>query len=244
MVPTRLLQRVELFADLAEEELGEIAAVCRQEACEPGTLLFREGETAQDLFIVVDGQVALEMGVELWPGAPLQQMRVEVATRGEVIGWSALISPHILTRSARCIMQTKLIAVPGEELRRLLDRHPQVGYKVLDRIAHLVGSRLRDTRNKLTEFLRKEELARGYTPEEATLIRRVQYLINFRWIAAVGIVAVAIFANMALGIKFPLISTLLIALGVALYNYGFLFYSKRVIGRAGASLIPRTRRFI
>ncbi|MFQ6034153.1 MAG: sensor histidine kinase, partial [Candidatus Bipolaricaulia bacterium] len=114
----------------------------------------------------------------------------------------------------------------------------------LARIAHLVGSRLRDTRNKLTEFLRKEELARGYTPEEATLIRRVQYLINFRWIAAVGIVAVAIFANMALGIKFPLISTLLIALGVALYNYGFLFYSKRVIGRAGASLIPRTRRFI
>ncbi|NIT78050.1 MAG: cyclic nucleotide-binding domain-containing protein, partial [Thermoplasmata archaeon] len=244
MVPSQLLQKFELFQGLTEEGLEEVAAICREENHEAGTILFREGDTARDLFVVVEGEVALEMGVELWTGAMPQPMRMEVATGGEVIGWSALVGPHILTRTARCLRQSKLIAVPGDELRRLLDRHPRIGHQVFDRIAQLIGSRLWDTRNKLTEFLRKEELAQGYTPEEATLIQRVQYLIDFRWIAAAGIVALALFANLALGIEFSLLAVLLIALGVALYNFGFLLASSRVLRRAGPSLIPRTRRFI
>jgi signal transduction histidine kinase len=244
VIPSQLLQKFDLFQGLTEEGLEQIAAICREENHEAGTILFREGDTARDLFIVVEGEVALEMGVELWTGAAPRPMRMEAATGGEVIGWSALVGPHVFTRSARCIKDTKLIAVPGSELRRILDNDPQVGYKVINRVAQLVGSRLRDTRNTLTNLLRKEELAQGYTPEEATLIQRVRYLIDFRWIAAVGIVALALFANLALGIEFSLQAVLPIALGVALYNLGFLLASSRVVGRAGPSLIPRTRRFI
>jgi signal transduction histidine kinase len=244
MVSIQLLRKFSIFKGLGEGELEEIAAVCRGEACEAGTVLFKEGDAARDLFIVVDGQVALEMGVELWSGAPQRQMEVEIATRGEVFGWSALVGSHVRTLSARCVGETRLIAIPGDELRRFLNQDPQIGYKVIDQIAHLVASRLRDTRNKLMGLFREKELASGYTPEEATLVRRIQYLIDFRWIAAAGIVVVALFANLALGIDFPFISVLLIAIGVAFYNLGLLFYSRRMVSRAGPTLIPRTRRFI
>lgn len=244
MALIRLLQRFALFKDLEEEELKEMAALCREGTYEAGTVIFEEGGTARELFLIVDGQVALEMGVELWPGAPRRQVTVEVVNRGEAFGWSALVGPHILTLSARCLRQTKLIAIPGEGLRRLLDRDPKLGFKVMDQIAHLMASRMRETRDKLMGFLRMEELSSGFTPEEATLILRVQYFIGFRWIAAFGIVAVAIFAKLVLRIDLPLLVVILTAAALVLYNAGLLLYSKRLLGRAGPTLIPTARRLI
>lgn len=244
MVPIRLLQKFELFEGLNEEELEEIAAICREETYEAGMVIFRQGDAAGDLFFVVDGQVALEMGVELWPGAPLRQVTVETVSRGEAFGWSALVGPHILTLSARCLSPTKLIAIPGEGLRRLLERNPQVGYRVIDQTAQLTASRLRETRDKLIEFLCIEELPSDFTPEEATLLQRVQYFINFRWIAAAGIAAVALFAKLVLMIELPLLMVLLLAAALALYNFGLLVYSRRMVGRAEPTLLKKARGFI
>lgn len=245
MVPIRLLQKFELFEGLNNKELEEIAAICCEETYEVGTVIFRQGDAAGDLFLVVDGQVALEMGVELWPGAPLRQVTVEAVSRGGVFGWSALVGPHILTLSARCLVQTKLIAISGDQLRHLLERNSEVGYRVIDRVARLTASRLRETRDKLIEFLRMEELPPGFTPEEATLIQRIQYFINFRWIAAAGIAAAALFAKLVLKIELPLFIVLSIAAALAFYNFGLLVYSnKMLVGRVEPTLIPMARRFI
>lgn len=245
MVPVQLLRRFQLFSGLTEEELALLAAIGREEAHEPGTVLFREGDPARDFFLVLSGEVALEMGIQLWPGAPKRQVEVEAVSSGGSFGWSALVgSQRIRTLSARCRGETRLIALPGEELRRLLDSDPKIGHKVLGKLAELIASRLRETRGKLTEFLRGEELASGFTPEEATLLRRVQYLIDFRWIAVAGVAGVALFAKLVLGIGFPLLIVLAIALAIGLYNLGLMLYARRALERAGPGLIPRARRFI
>ncbi|MGQ9602163.1 MAG: ATP-binding protein [Candidatus Bipolaricaulia bacterium] len=244
MVPARLLRRFELFSGLTEEELAFLASLGREEVYEPGTVLFKEGDPAREFFLVLAGEVALEMGLQLWPGAPKRQVEVETVSGGGSFGWSALIPPHTRTLSARCRGEARLIALPGDELRRLLDSDPKIGHKVSEKLAELIASRLRDTRAKLTEFLRGEELASGFTPEEATLLQRVQYLIDFRWLAVLGVITVAIIARMALGIGFPLHIVLAIAAAIGLYNLGFLLYGKGALQVARAELIPRARRFI
>ncbi len=244
MVPVQLLRRFELFSGLSEEELARLAALGREEVHEPGAVLFREGDPARDFFLVLAGEVALEMGVQLWPGAPKRQLEVEAVLSGGTFGWSALIPPRIRTLSARCRGETRLIALPGEELRRLLDSELKIGHKFWGRLAELIAFRLRETRAKLMELLRGEELASGFTPEEATLLRRVQYLIDFRWLAALGVVAMAILARMGLGLGFPFHIVLAIAAAVGAYNLGLLLYARRALARAGAGLIPRARRFI
>jgi len=244
MVPVQLLRRFELFSGLTEEELARLAALGREEVYEAGAVLFREGDPARDFFLILAGEVSLEMGVQPWPGAPKRRIEVETIPGGRSFGWSALIPPHTRILSARCRGETRLIAFSGEELRRLLDSDPKIGHKVSKRLAELISSRLRDTRAKLTEFLRGEELASGFTPEEATLIRRVGYLINFRWLAVAGIIAVAGFTRFVLGITFPIEAVLPIAAVVGLYNSGLLIYAKQTLQRPGPGLIPRTRRFI
>jgi signal transduction histidine kinase/CRP-like cAMP-binding protein len=241
MIASRLLRGFEVFEGLSEEELDEIVPLCRREHAEAGKVLFEEGDPADRLFLVLYGEVALELGVELWPGAPKRKMRVETLKEGGLFGWSALIPPHRRTLAARSLCEVELLTIPGEEVRSLLEKDPKLGYKLLERISQLVASRLKETRDKLTEFRRGEQLATEFTPEEATLIQRLRYFIAFRWIASAGVIAVALFAHIILGISFPFVPVLLIALGIALYNLGFLIHARRALAHDGPSLLPRAR---
>lgn len=241
MVPTSLLKKFRLFEGLTDSELEKITDLCREEDYEAGMLIYKEGQVAKDLYIVADGKVALEMEVRLWPDAPPTQVTVDVLTRGEVFGKSALTEPHIRTLSPRCVEKAKVIAIDGSELRHLLDTAPHVGYKVMERIANTIGSRLMNTRKKLLDFLGGEKLAHEYTPEEATLIRRVHYFINFRWISVVALVALALFAKYILRIGIPLAPVLIIAAIVAFYNLFFWFKARELARESVTSIIPKAR---
>lgn len=244
MVSIPLLRRFGIFEGLKEEELGKIASICREEVYDAGEVIFEEGERADDLYIVVDGEVALEMGLELFPHAPLRETEIEVVRRGEAFGWSALVEPHILTLSAKCNTKTKVIAIEGTALKRLLESDHHLGYKLMARIARIVASRLRDTREKLTDFLRGEELAHGYTPEEAALIQRVHYFIRFRWIAIIGIIVGTLFANKVIGIFFPLLPIFIITAVVAFYNLLFSLFARGLAQKGATSIVPEARKFV
>ena len=242
MVSIPLLKRFPIFEGLTDDELKRIAGLCRVEDYEVGMLIYKEGEVANDLYVVVDGKVALEMEVRLWPNAPPTQVTIDILTRGEVFGKAALMEPHIRTLSPRCVEKAKVIAIDGSKLHHLLDTTPHVGYKVMRGIAGTIASRLTNTRKKLLDFLGGEELAQEYTPEEATLIRRVHYFIDFRWIAVVALAAVALFAKHILRIGIPLMPVFVIAAIIALYNL-FFWFKARELARESASsiIIPKAR---
>lgn len=244
MVPISLLKKFEIFAELTDSELKRIADLCRVEDYEVGMLIYKEGKVANDLYIVADGKVAMEMEVRLWPNAPPTRVTVDVLTRGEVFGKAALVEPHIRTLSSRCVGKARVIAIDGAELRRLLDTAPHVGYKVMGRIANTIASRLTNTREKLLGFLGGEKLAQEYTPEEAALIQRVHYFIEFRWIAVIGIAVIALFANKIFRISFPLMPVFLIAVIMALYNLMFSLQAKKLGREAPSSIVPRARSFV
>ncbi len=241
MVSIPLLKKFYIFEGLTEGELRRIAPICREEVYEPGEVIFKEGEVAKDLCLVVDGKVALEIELQPWPHAPIRHTTVDLVTRGETFGWSALVEPYIFTLSAKCVERAKVIAIDGSELRRLLDTDSHIGYKVMGKLSHVVASRLRDTRAKLMEFLRGEELAHEYTPEEATLIRRVHYFISFRWIGVVALVAMALFAKYILHIGVPLAPVFGIAAIVALYNLFFWFKARDLARESASAIVPKAR---
>ncbi|MFC1958194.1 ATP-binding protein [Chloroflexota bacterium] len=147
-----VLRESELFKELTDDELGKIAKLCQEEVYTAGTTIFNEGEVAEELYIVEDGRVVLEMTLRLGSGAG-RQGTIDVITRGEAFGWSAISESHTLTMSARCIEGTKVIAVDGAELSRLLEDDPYIGYRVMKRLVSLVSSRLRNARGTLAHVL-------------------------------------------------------------------------------------------
>lgn len=237
------LSKFPVFEGLTDDELERIANLCREEVYEAGVTIFEEGKAADYLYLVEEGEVVLEMELELQPYASPKQTIIEVATKGEVFGWSALVEPHILTLSAKCTERAKVIVIKGSDLLDLFDSEPRIGHSVMGRVTQIVASRLKDTRQKLTDFLRGGELALEYTPEEATLIQRIHHFINLRWIAAVGVAVLALFADDVLHIGFPALPVYFVALGIALYNLIFWFQARGLTPEDTPDLVEKARRF-
>ncbi len=95
------------------------------------------------------GKVALQMTM---PEALTQMNRritVDIVSRNEVFGWSAVIEPHVYTLTAICIQKVKALSIDSTKLRRLLRDNPQTGFEILNGLSKVVASRLADTRHVL-----------------------------------------------------------------------------------------------
>jgi len=149
----QVLASSQLFGELSDDELEKIAALSREEVYEAGTTIFREGDPASDLYIVEDGKVVIEMQIRLGPGGPGRQGAIDVMTKGQVFGWSAIGERQTLSMSARCIEDTKVITLDGDRLSRLFDEDSRIGSKVRKKLLGVVYSRLRRTRDTLAHIL-------------------------------------------------------------------------------------------
>lgn len=149
----QVLASSQLFGELSDDELDKIAALSREEVYKAGATIFREGDPARDLYIVEDGKVVIEMHIRLGPGGPGRQGAIDVMTKGQVFGWSAIGERQILTMSARCIEDTKVITLDGDRLSRLFDEDSRIGSKVRKKLLGVVYSRLRHTRDTLAHIL-------------------------------------------------------------------------------------------
>ena len=61
MVSIEALRGCELFGELNDAELGEMAALCREESYPAGATIFTEAEMAEDIYILQEGRVILQI---------------------------------------------------------------------------------------------------------------------------------------------------------------------------------------
>jgi len=147
------LKSSELFEGLEIRLLEKVSPLCRGGSYKEGDTIFKEGEEAAELYILTDGRVALEMDVRPVPERPAIPTAVEVVSKGEAFGWSALVEPHIYTLSARCMAHCTVLAIKADMLRRTIADDPNLGYELMKRIAQLIALRLSHTRLRLTSGL-------------------------------------------------------------------------------------------
>ena len=147
-----VLARSQLFERLTKDELEKIMALCREQVYEAGTIIFKEGDKAREIFIVEDGRVALEVTLRLVTGSR-RQGTIVVITKGGTFGCSAICETQITTTAARCIEKTGVLAFSGKELNHFFEENPYVGYKVMRRLADIWRSRFQHIGNMLANIL-------------------------------------------------------------------------------------------
>ena len=244
MIPIQLLRKVSIFQGLTDSQLERIAGLCTEETHRAGSLICDEGEPADRLYILREGKVALEMGVRLWPERRIRQMHVETLNPGQPFALSALTDSEVLTMSVRATGDCRFIVLKERDLRRLKGSDAAIGYQISEALVNVLAGRLRDTRLSLTEFLGQSQVAVEQTPEESTAIQRIQYGINFRWVAIAGVILITVVARLGFGINFPTLPILLVAIVIAIYNLALWRYSERLEAEETADLIPKVRRYV
>ena len=76
---------------------------------------------------------------------PPMQVTVDIVTKGDAMGWSAVIEPYVYTLGARCIDDSKAIAFDGVKLRELLNKDIKLGYAFMHATAKVIATRLTHT---------------------------------------------------------------------------------------------------
>lgn len=150
---TDILGRFDLFTDLPDQTLSEIARMASEEVHPEGTTLFAEDTSAENLYLILDGKVSLEKIVQLGrTGTPRRAVTSAVGP-GRTIGWSSLVAPYEYTSSGICLEETKVLSIPGAKLRALITEQPEIGSIICQRVASIIRQRMTNATGTLTYFL-------------------------------------------------------------------------------------------
>ncbi len=140
------IERSWLFEGLQAGIVSRIAALATERRFPSGKTIFAEGDPANDLYILGEGEV--ELTYVLHCRSPVT-MRIARVAPGEVFGWSALARNEKLTADARTLAESAAYLIPARQLFDVMDSDPKVGYLIMTRLAQLIARRLRDTRTEL-----------------------------------------------------------------------------------------------
>ena len=137
-----------LFRDLDDAELAEVAEVCREEAFSIGEYIFREGESGNRLYLIVEGEVRISRDV---PGSGEEALAV--LKPGAVFGEMAVFDRSERSTHAVSNAATRALTISRPDFEMLLDFNREIAYKVLWAVARLLSARLRNTNDSLKSFL-------------------------------------------------------------------------------------------
>lgn len=139
-----MLREIRFLHDIGPMHLEQIARIARVRGFKPGDIVFRQGDTAQHVYLVVDGKVSLEICAA---GAGCQQ--ILTLGPGELLGWSSLLEQLCFTARARALDATHLVEINVAQLLAMCDRDPQFGYELMRQVALALAKRLSATRMQL-----------------------------------------------------------------------------------------------
>lgn len=154
----RKLSKSAIFEDISPEAIEELCACGRTLSLEEGHRLFDLGEDANELMILEDGAVELFFPVRVI--GVTRELTLERKQVGDVVAWSALISPHRFTLSARCASKCVLACLSREDLHDHFDTDPEVGYLFMRNLAGVIGKRLNNMQDVWVRELQSSAVER------------------------------------------------------------------------------------
>lgn len=141
-----LLHDHPLFAGAPAELMQLVAGCARNRIFHAGEYLFREGDPANEVFLIREGRVALEINA---PGRVA--VVIETLTAGEFAGASWLIPPYLWVFDARAIELTRTTGIDAACLRGKCDADHDLGYEMMKRFLPAVVKRLHATRLQILD---------------------------------------------------------------------------------------------
>ena len=128
-----IFQQLELFRDLPAEDLDKFLAECREEECEPHTMVFLEGDSPDRFYILLEGQV------EIWKDYGTSYADIlAIRGPGACFGEMSLIDELPRSASVRTTTQVRLVSLAKPHFRKVIEQNPSVALLIMKTVSHLV----------------------------------------------------------------------------------------------------------
>jgi len=144
MISPEILRRYPYFTAAQDEGLRTLAMISDEVTVSAGSIMYREGDKADKLYILVDGEVDIQY--TLGSG---ELRTVDTIVPGELLMWSALVEPYKSTAVVTARQASKLIAIDAEKLRDYCAKDVHVANDMLLQVTKILATRLEGARVQL-----------------------------------------------------------------------------------------------
>ena len=140
-----LLQQHPFTQGFWPEHVDRLEALASEVHFAPGELIFHQGDQSSLFYLLVEGNVALEV---IAPGRPV---RVATLYAGEVLGWSSVTGNPDKQFQARSLEPVRAVAFDGARLRHACESDYAFGFAVMRATLSVMSGRLHAIRSQLLD---------------------------------------------------------------------------------------------
>ena len=142
--------KVDLFKErgLSAAEMKLLATFSTEERFNEGSMMFREGEKGDKLYIVLDGRVRISKFI---PG--VGEEALTVLDRGEFFGEMALIDDAVRSADAKAHDgDATVLSIDRATLNEILSMDPHASLQFLNLLCRMISRRLREINDKIVQW--------------------------------------------------------------------------------------------
>lgn len=151
MIELTELRDISLFRGLATSDLQSIANEGDLLDLKRGDVLFEEDNTGRDLYMLLEGKIRIEVAVP--GGRNERQEQIQEIQPGEVLGEFSYMDEAPRSATARAERNSRLFFIAAENLDRLIEGNPELGYHIMHNIAKTLCTRIRNANLALRNAL-------------------------------------------------------------------------------------------
>ena len=144
------LAQCEVFAGLSDQELSKFAALGSIQTFPKGSLIIEENTEGHELFVVLEGQVGIEVDR---PQEVDATFRLRLLGRSACVGEIALLDESFRTASVRSNSQVSVLAIPHSSVLDLCRAEPSLGLTFMSNLGQILAVRLKEANYQLRNLL-------------------------------------------------------------------------------------------
>ncbi|HVT43888.1 MAG TPA: cyclic nucleotide-binding domain-containing protein [Thermoanaerobaculia bacterium] len=142
--------KVDLFRErgLSAAEMKLLATFSNEERFRAGSMVFREGDKGDKLYIVLDGRIRISKFI---PG--VGEEALAVLDRGDFFGEMALIDDKPRSADAKAHeSDATVLSIDRSTLNEVLSMDPHASLQFLNLLCRMISSRLREINDKIVQW--------------------------------------------------------------------------------------------
>lgn len=135
-----------VFKDFDQDTVDLLAGCARNEHFRAGETIFSEGDDADKVFLIREGDVSVEIY------APQNEpMVVETLRGGDILGWSWMMPPYKHMSDARALNDVRALSLDATCMRTKCEQNPVLGYHMFQHFVPHLAVRFRALQMQLLD---------------------------------------------------------------------------------------------
>jgi CRP/FNR family transcriptional regulator, cyclic AMP receptor protein len=131
---TEYLSAHEFFSEFSDDVLKFLCECSSTREIKKGQILFRQGEHADKFYVVRNGRISIQMPAIMGP-----TLEIQTLGKGQVLGWSWLISPYQWNFQTKAEEDSELLQFDGTAILARCEQETKFGYELLKKFAGLMS---------------------------------------------------------------------------------------------------------